>query len=171
MTLKDYLNTGDRFAAGSGARLVEIAPGLAVAELKVTSAHLNAGGVCQGGAIFTLADLVFAALVNQGENPSSPSPTWCSRRWSIRAKTSLSPSIRPSTIMCRHGKETRYGRKGIFPVPTIAYQPRKWRLRTRTASGSPPSPARPTQAAVPSPSTRSSRPRLIRCRGPYRRTE
>ena len=58
MTLKDYLNTGDRFAAGSGARLVEIAPGSAV----------NAGGVCQGGAIFTLADLVFAALVNQGEN-------------------------------------------------------------------------------------------------------
>ena len=68
MTLKDYLNTGDRFAAGSGARLIEIAPGSAVAELKVTSAHLNAGGVCQGGAIFTLADLVFAALVNQGEN-------------------------------------------------------------------------------------------------------
>ena len=68
MTLKDYLNTGDRFAAGSGARLMEIAPGSAVAELEVTSAHLNAGGVCQGGAIFTLADLVFAALVNQGEN-------------------------------------------------------------------------------------------------------
>ena len=68
MTLKDYLNEGDRFAAGSGARLIEIAPGSAVAELKVTSAHLNAGGVCQGGAIFTLADLVFAALVNQGEN-------------------------------------------------------------------------------------------------------
>ena len=68
MTLKDYLNTGDRFAAGSGARLTEIAPGSASAELKVTSAHLNAGGVCQDGAIFTLADLVFAALVNQGEN-------------------------------------------------------------------------------------------------------
>ena len=64
MTLKDHLNTGDHFAAGSGARLIEIAPGSAVAELKVTSAHLNAGGVCQGGAIFTLADLVFAALVN-----------------------------------------------------------------------------------------------------------
>ena len=68
MTLKDYLSAGDRFAAGSGARLVEIAPGTAVAVLEVTSAHLNAGGVCQGGAIFTLADLVFAALVNQGEN-------------------------------------------------------------------------------------------------------
>ena len=68
MTLKDYLNEGDRFAAGSGARLIEIKPGTAVAVLEVTSAHLNAGGVCQGGAIFTLADLVFAALVNQGEN-------------------------------------------------------------------------------------------------------
>ena len=68
MTLKDFLNSGDRFAAGCGARLVEIAPGTAVAILEVTSAHLNAGDVCQGGAIFTLADLVFAALVNQGEN-------------------------------------------------------------------------------------------------------
>ena len=68
MTLKDFLNSGDRFAAGCGARLVEVAPGTAVAVLEVTSAHLNAGGVCQGGAIFTLADLVFAALVNQGEN-------------------------------------------------------------------------------------------------------
>ncbi len=68
MTLKEFLNTGDCFAAASGARLVEITPGAAVAVLDVTSAHLNAGGVCQGGAIFTLADLVFAALVNQGEN-------------------------------------------------------------------------------------------------------
>ena len=68
MTLKDYLNEGDRFAANSGARLTDITAGSATAEMKVTAAHLNAGGVCQGGAIFTLADLVFAALVNQGEN-------------------------------------------------------------------------------------------------------
>ena len=68
MTLKDYLNGGDRFAANCGAHLTGIAPGTARAEMTVTAAHLNAGGVCQGGAIFTLADLVFAALVNQGEN-------------------------------------------------------------------------------------------------------
>ena len=68
MTLKDYLNTKDRFAASCGVRLVEVAPGTATAVMEVTSAHLNAGDVCQGGAIFTLADLVFAALVNQGEN-------------------------------------------------------------------------------------------------------
>jgi len=68
MTLKEYLNTGDRFAACSGAQLTDIGPGTARAEMTVTAAHLNAGGVCQGGAIFTLADLVFAALVNQREN-------------------------------------------------------------------------------------------------------
>ena len=68
MTLKDYLNTNDRFASASGIRLIEIAPGAATAVMNVTNAHLNAGGVCQGGAIFTLADLVFAALVNQKEN-------------------------------------------------------------------------------------------------------
>ena len=153
MTLKDYLNTGDRFAAGSGARLMEIAPGSAVAELKVTSAHLNAGGVCQGGAIFTLtpAESARAELF-------SPSPTWCSRRWSIRARTSLSPSIRPSTIMCRREREIFSGRKDTFPVPITAYQRQKLRSRIRTVSGSPPSPARPTPAAVLSPSTRSSRP-------------
>lgn len=66
MTLKDYLNAGDRFAANCGARLTEVAPDSAAAIMEVTQAHLNAGGVCQGGAIFTLADLVFAALVNQG---------------------------------------------------------------------------------------------------------
>lgn len=68
MTLKDFLNEGDKFAAGSGSRLTSITPGFAAAEMTVTPAHLNAGGVCQGGAIFTLADLVFAALVNQGES-------------------------------------------------------------------------------------------------------
>lgn len=68
MTLKDYLNEGDRFAAENGAQLIEVAPGTATARMTVTAAHLNAGGVCQGGAIFTLADLVFAALVNQGAN-------------------------------------------------------------------------------------------------------
>ena len=30
----------------------------------VTDKHLNGGGVCQGGALFTLADLAFAAVAN-----------------------------------------------------------------------------------------------------------
>ncbi len=36
--------------------------------MTVTQAHLNGGNVCQGGALFTLADLAIAALMNsQGQ--------------------------------------------------------------------------------------------------------
>ena len=64
MTLKEFLNKGDVFAKNSGARLVEVREGYAIAEMTVTEEHLNAGGVCQGGALFTLADLAFAAISN-----------------------------------------------------------------------------------------------------------
>lgn len=64
MTLLQILNTRDRFAAANGIRLTEIREGYARAEMTVAEQHLNAGNVCQGGAIFTLADLTFAAVTN-----------------------------------------------------------------------------------------------------------
>lgn len=64
MTLIDFLNKNDRFAAEAGAQLTEVRPGYARAEMTVTEHHLNGGGVCQGGALFTLADLAFAAVMN-----------------------------------------------------------------------------------------------------------
>jgi len=64
MTLKDLLNKKDRFAANAGAQITEIREGYARAEMVVTKEHLNGGGVCQGGALFTLADLAFAAITN-----------------------------------------------------------------------------------------------------------
>lgn len=64
MTLKDFLNARDRFAAGAGAQIVEVREGYARAEMTVSRVHLNAGGVCQGGALFTLADLALAAVMN-----------------------------------------------------------------------------------------------------------
>ena len=64
MTLKDFLSQNDRFAANSGCLLKEVREGYARAELVVTSEHLNAGGVCQGGAYFTLADIALAAVMN-----------------------------------------------------------------------------------------------------------
>ncbi len=54
----------DKFALNAGVELLEVAPGLAKARMLVTPEHLNAGGVCQGGAVFTLADLAFAAVAN-----------------------------------------------------------------------------------------------------------
>ncbi|MBR4481230.1 MAG: PaaI family thioesterase [Prevotella sp.] len=64
MTLKDFLSQNDRFAANSGCKLIEVREGFATAELTVTPEHLNAGGVCQGGVYFTLADIAIAAVMN-----------------------------------------------------------------------------------------------------------
>lgn len=67
MTLKDFLSQGDRFAAQTGCILEEVREGYARARLLVTPDHLNAGGVCQGGAFFTLADIALAAVMNSRE--------------------------------------------------------------------------------------------------------
>ena len=67
MTLKDFLSQGDRFAAKTGCILKEVREGYARAELVVTPDHLNAGGVCQGGVYFTLADIALAAVMNSRE--------------------------------------------------------------------------------------------------------
>ena len=64
MILKDFLTQGDRFAADNGCLLKEVREGYARAEMLVTEHHLNAGGVCQGGAYFTLADIALAAVMN-----------------------------------------------------------------------------------------------------------
>ncbi|EGQ16227.1 phenylacetic acid degradation protein PaaD [Prevotella dentalis DSM 3688] len=54
----------DRFINHIDARLVEAHEGYAKAVMTVAEHHLNGYGVCQGGALFTLADLAFAAAVN-----------------------------------------------------------------------------------------------------------
>lgn len=63
MTLKEFFKR-DRFAALAGIELLEVSEGHARARMLVTEHHLNGGDVCQGGALFTLADLAFAAAVN-----------------------------------------------------------------------------------------------------------
>jgi len=54
----------DRFAARAGIRLLEVGPGRAVARMPLTPDHLNGVDVAQGGALFTLGDLAFAAACN-----------------------------------------------------------------------------------------------------------
>jgi acyl-CoA thioesterase len=63
MTIKEFFKD-DRYAAFSGIELLEVEPGKAKAKMDIRDMHLNAGNVVQGGAIFTLADLAFAAAVN-----------------------------------------------------------------------------------------------------------
>lgn len=64
MTLLERLNRDDRFANSIGARIVEVKECYARATMTVEERHLNGAGTCQGGAIFTLADLAFAAVAN-----------------------------------------------------------------------------------------------------------
>ncbi len=61
--LRKYF-AADRFATGIGIELLEVKEGYARARLAVTEGHLNAAGVIQGGAVFTLADYAFAACCN-----------------------------------------------------------------------------------------------------------
>lgn len=66
MTLKEFITKGDRFAAKVGVEIVSVTEKSATTQLLVTKEHLNAGGVCQGGAIFTVADVALAAVSNTG---------------------------------------------------------------------------------------------------------
>jgi acyl-CoA thioesterase len=63
MDIKEFFRK-DIFAAEAGVELLETGNGTARARMEISPRHLNGGGVCQGGAIFTLADLAFAAAVN-----------------------------------------------------------------------------------------------------------
>lgn len=63
MTVKEFFEE-DKFANHTGIKLLEVRSGYAKACLEIKDVHLNGGGVCQGGAIFTLADFVFAAATN-----------------------------------------------------------------------------------------------------------
>jgi acyl-CoA thioesterase len=61
--IREFLKN-DRFAEHCGIELVDVAEGRATARMTVTDRHLNGVNVVQGGAIFTLADLAFAAASN-----------------------------------------------------------------------------------------------------------
>lgn len=63
MDIFEFLK-GDKFALNAGVELLEVRNGYARARMEIKPEHLNGGRVCQGGAIFTLADLAFAAASN-----------------------------------------------------------------------------------------------------------
>lgn len=63
MDLKEYFKK-DKFGTLNDMELIEYAPGYAKTRMVVSEKHCNAIGFCQGGALFTLADLAFAAAVN-----------------------------------------------------------------------------------------------------------
>ncbi len=61
--LKDFF-LHDEFARQNGIEIVEIGEGYARTQVTLEPRHMNAGGSVQGGVLFTLADLAFAAATN-----------------------------------------------------------------------------------------------------------
>jgi acyl-CoA thioesterase len=62
--LMQYMNENDKFVKHNGIELTEVSPGYAKAKMEIKDFHFNSVGTVQGGAIFTLADLAFAAASN-----------------------------------------------------------------------------------------------------------
>lgn len=101
MTLQEYLNTKDRFAANNGMRLVEVKQGSAVAEMTVEERHLNGAGICQGGALFTFADLAIAAAMNSQGNVTVGLENAMTFHHPARQGEHLTAK---ASVLCDHGK-------------------------------------------------------------------
>lgn len=67
--IKKYFEN-DRFADLAGIEILEIKKGWSRVKMNITEKHLNGVGIVHGGAIFTLADLAFAAAANSHGNVS-----------------------------------------------------------------------------------------------------
>lgn len=62
--IKSFIQKNDQFAKSNGIELMEVQEGYARARMTLRKEHMNSVATCHGGAIFTLADLAFAAAVN-----------------------------------------------------------------------------------------------------------
>jgi len=62
--IANFMLKNDKVAVWLNVRLIEVKEGYAKIEMTVREDMLNAAGVCQGGAIFSLADFAFALASN-----------------------------------------------------------------------------------------------------------
>ena len=62
----------DRYAVGlTGIEIVAVEENCIKTKLAVEPKHMNAFGIMQGGALFTLADFTFAVAINAGQEGSA----------------------------------------------------------------------------------------------------
>jgi acyl-CoA thioesterase len=66
--IASFMEENDRIAKNFNMRVVSVEKGRATVEMVVSKEMLNAAGVCQGGAIFSLADFAFAVASNSYGN-------------------------------------------------------------------------------------------------------
>jgi acyl-CoA thioesterase len=63
-SLNTFFTERDRFAAHNGIKLVSVEKGRATAQMRIGDTHRNGADIVHGGALFTLADFVFAVAAN-----------------------------------------------------------------------------------------------------------
>ena len=95
----------DLFAQHVGIELLEAAEGSAKAMLKIQKHHLNGIGLTQGGVVFTLADLVFAAASN-AYGPVAVAINACISF--VKASTEGAVLIAEATEVSRNSKLANY---------------------------------------------------------------
>lgn len=94
----------DKFAYSNGMSLVDLGEDFSVCRMDLDERHLNANGGIMGGAIFTLADLAFAALSNNIHKPTvaqqvSINYLAAPKGKTLMAKADIIKSGRSSTII------------------------------------------------------------------------
>lgn len=104
-TAKEFFSN-DHFAALTGVEIVEAGTGYCKATLKIENKHLNAAGVVQGGAIFTLADLAFAVASNSHGQLAL----------AINANISYLKSLSSGRLFALASEVTEPGRLGAYDV-------------------------------------------------------
>ena len=67
--VREYFKN-DKFATNAGMQVESFSDEEVICSVELTDDHKNANGGIMGGAIFTLADLAFAVLVNNIHKPS-----------------------------------------------------------------------------------------------------
>jgi acyl-CoA thioesterase len=104
----------DRFASGNGIELLEVRPGYAKTRMTAAENHLNGIRTVHGGALFTLADLAFAAAVNShgtvavalNVNISFLRPAFSNDTlWAEARENSLSSKVGSYTVEIRNQRD------------------------------------------------------------------
>jgi acyl-CoA thioesterase len=97
----------DQASNGLGIEVTDIAPGQAVARMKVTENMLNGHGIGHGGYVFLLADTAFAVACN------THGPATVASGADI---SFVAPAQLGDELIAEAAERTRYGRSGIYDV-------------------------------------------------------
>jgi acyl-CoA thioesterase len=98
---------GDRASRALGIELAELAPGRAVARMRITADMVNGHAIAHGAFVFAVADTAFACACN------SHGPVTVAAGASI---TFVAPAREGDELVAEAIERTRFGRNGVYDV-------------------------------------------------------